>query len=104
MVMRWVSLHGSITPAKMAGEIFEGQMFGSETSKRCRELRKPVQGKWKNPYGKQMLDSVKDGRFEKYFSIEITARDTDRMNALDEAILPKKEEKVESQPVEARLF
>lgn len=39
LIMELVREHGSILPAKMAGVIYKGIMFGSETSKRCRELR-----------------------------------------------------------------
>ncbi len=69
MVMEWVRLNGEILPAKMAGVVFMGQMFGSETSKRCRELRNPIQGVWKNPYGRKMLDSRKEGRFESFYAV-----------------------------------
>lgn len=67
LVVKFVQHYGSILPAKMGGQIFMGQMFGSETSKRCRELRNQIQGMWKNPYGRQILDSVKEGKFEKFF-------------------------------------
>ena len=40
-------------PAKMAGEVYKGEMLGSETSKRCRELRKAG-----------ILESFKEGKFE----------------------------------------
>ena len=51
--MEWVREHGSILPAKMAGVIYKGIMFGSETSKRCRELR-----------ANGLLKSHGEGRFE----------------------------------------
>ena len=58
--MEYVNLHGSILPAKIAGQIFQASdgkkyMFGSETSKRCRELRKSG-----------ILTSHKEGKFEVY--------------------------------------
>ena len=28
------------------------------------------QGKWQNPFGRQMLDSVKEGKFEKFFLLD----------------------------------
>lgn|SRR3990167_9449849 len=40
LIIAWCKEFGEITPAKMAGRIYLGIMFGSETSKRCRELRK----------------------------------------------------------------
>lgn len=40
LILYWLAEVGSITPAVMAGRIYRGQMFGSETSKRCREMRK----------------------------------------------------------------
>lgn len=79
LIKEWIEIHGSIVPAKMAGVVFMGHMFGSETSKRCREMRKEGE-----------LWSVLDGKFEKFYP------EWDR---------PEKEErKVEVEPVEARLF
>ena len=56
LVLAWIKEHGSILPAKMSGIVYLGEMFGSETSKRCRELRK-----------KGKLRGEKDGRFERFF-------------------------------------
>ena len=53
LVIEYVKEFGSITPAKMSGKTYKGGFFGSETSKRCRELRKA---------GK--LNSHKVGKFE----------------------------------------
>jgi len=41
LIMKYVKQYNSILPAKMAGYVWksEMEMFGSETSKRCRELR-----------------------------------------------------------------
>lgn len=39
LILEYVKEYGSIVPAKMSGEMFMGKMFGSETSRRCRELR-----------------------------------------------------------------
>ena len=58
--MRYVEKFGSIIPAKMGGKVFMDTMFGSETSKRCRELRR--EGK---------LDSERVGKFEKFYFKEI---------------------------------
>ncbi len=56
LVLAWVAKEGYIVPAKMGGRMFKGEMFGSETTKRCRELRK--QGK---------LLSRREGRFEVFY-------------------------------------
>ncbi len=40
LVLEYVREHGEILPAKISGLWYHGTMFGSETSKRCRELRK----------------------------------------------------------------
>lgn len=58
LVLAWVDEHGSILPAKIAGVEYQGEMFGSETSKRCRELRQY-----------NYLRSERDGRFERFFRI-----------------------------------
>lgn len=56
LVLEFIKQNGSILPAKMAGYIFMGHMFGSETSKRCRELRKSG-----------ILKSQNDGKFERFY-------------------------------------
>ena len=56
LILEWIKNYGSILPAKMAGRIYLDQMFGSETSKRCRELR--AEGK---------LASEPDGKFERFY-------------------------------------
>jgi len=56
LILAYVDMNGSILPAKMAGQLFGGIMFGSETSKRCRELRKE---------GKLLSESY--GKFEKFY-------------------------------------
>lgn len=56
IVLEYIKLHGSILPAKMSGEIFQGYMIGSEVGKRCRELRQSG-----------YLYSVKEGKFERFF-------------------------------------
>ena len=60
LVLNYVRAFGSILPAKMSGRIWNDTMFGSETSKRCRELRK--QGK---------LRSEKEGKFERFYLVEV---------------------------------
>lgn len=70
LILAYVDRWGSILPAKMAGEEFRDGFFGSETSKRCRELR--AQGK---------LISKQEGKFERYYRSAIK---------LPPAYLPKK--------------
>ena len=51
LVLAYVAEYGHILPAKMGGVVWSGHMFGSETTKRCRELR--AEGKlWSEPQGK----------------------------------------------------
>lgn len=64
LIREYCEIHGSILPAKISGVIFMGKMFGSETSKRCRELRK--QG---------ILKSEKDGRFERFYLNDLQIRE-----------------------------
>jgi hypothetical protein len=68
LIIKWCKEHGHIIPAKMAGTVYCDVMFGSETSKRCRELRNPIDPG--NPYKKKVLDSLKEGKFEKFFLVE----------------------------------
>lgn len=56
LIIRYVERHGSILPAKLGGQTFEGQLFPSEISRRCRDLRKAG-----------YLYSVKEGKFERFF-------------------------------------
>lgn len=55
LILKWIEEHGSITPAKMSGTVYYETMFGSETSKRCREMR-----------AKGSLESRQEGKFEVY--------------------------------------
>lgn len=59
-IMQYVKYNGSITPAKMIGKVWEGKMFGSSTSRRCRGLRKDG-----------LLDSKREGKFTKYYMNDI---------------------------------
>lgn len=56
LIRKYCEKYGSILPAKLYGEVFEGQMLGSELSKRCRELR-----------AKGILESKRDGKFERFY-------------------------------------
>lgn len=54
--MKYVGKFGSILPAKMSGRIIWRNMFGSETSRRCRELR-----------AEGLLRSEGEKRFERFY-------------------------------------
>lgn len=56
LIKEYLYQFGSILPAKLAGVVYKGEMFGSETSKRCRELR-----------AEGMLVSEGDGKFERFY-------------------------------------
>lgn len=56
LVLSYIREFGSIIPAKMSGRVFKGIMFGSESSKRAREMRKLG-----------ILNSRKEGKFERFF-------------------------------------
>jgi len=56
LVMSYVETFGEIIPAKIGGKPWNGGFFGSETSKRCRELRQ--EGR---------LASTSEGKFEKFY-------------------------------------
>jgi hypothetical protein len=55
LILAYVRENESIIPAKMTGRVWQGQMFGSEVSRRCRDLRK--EGK---------LESHALGKFEMF--------------------------------------
>ena len=56
---------GFIIPAKMAGKIYKDTMFGSESSKRCREIRQ-------DGYDGYFLESEPSDKFEKFYIKEKT--------------------------------
>lgn len=58
LILEFIKQKGSILPAKMGGYQFMGEMFGSETNRRARELRK-----------RGILRSEKEGRFERFFLV-----------------------------------
>jgi len=61
LILAYVEEYGHIIPAKMGGQLYHGHMFGSETSKRCRELR--AEGKlFSEPHGKFEMFFVGDTR------------------------------------------
>lgn len=53
LIIEYIKEFGQITPAKMSGTIYKDEMFGSEVSKRCRELR-----------ARGTLESQQIGKFE----------------------------------------
>jgi hypothetical protein len=55
-IMEWLKINDEIIPAKMSGKIFKDRMFGSETSRACRALRK-----------KGILQSEPRGKFEVFW-------------------------------------
>ena len=59
LVIEYIKEFGSILPAKMQGERYKNTIFGSETSKRCRELRQEGE-----------LKSKRAGKFEVFFLID----------------------------------
>lgn len=63
LVIQFIKQHGSILPAKMGGRIYLGEMFGSETGRRCRNLR-----------NKGILRSQQEGRFERFFLVDVPVR------------------------------
>lgn len=75
LVIRYLQERGNIIPAKIAGLIYLGHMFGSETSKRCRELRK--QG---------VLQSYNDGKFEVFKLAKPVMYQTFKVEGMDKII------------------
>lgn len=61
LVLEYINEFGEITPAKMSGRLYKGVMFGSEASKRARDLRKA---------GKVV--SHKEGKFEVFTLPSVT--------------------------------
>ena len=56
LIKEYIKEFGSILPAKISGVVYKGTMFGSETNRRCRELRKS-----------KILIGIKEGKFEKFY-------------------------------------
>lgn len=54
---------GSVIPSKMCGRVYNGLMCGSDFPRRARALRK--QG---------ILRSEKEGRFERFFLVEVPVK------------------------------
>ena len=78
LVLEYVKEFGRILPAKMAGELYKGQMFGSETIRRCQELVEKG----------QLIYGPKDGKF-------VTFQEKPRIT-LPPAFAPKPMEMVEA--------
>jgi hypothetical protein len=64
LIIEYLKQNRQIIPAKMAGKIFMGMMFGSETSKRCRELRNH---KLRSVQQYPVLESSKLSKFEVFW-------------------------------------
>ena len=60
LIIDYIKQTGSIIPAKMSGVVYKGQMFGSEISRRARELREAGEVK-----------SEMAGKFERFYIPEI---------------------------------
>lgn len=56
LILLYLQTNQWIIPAKMGGYIFNGNMFGSETSRACRRLRK-----------RGTLHSDRHGKFERFY-------------------------------------
>jgi hypothetical protein len=56
LILEYLKEHDFILPAKMSGKVYKGVMFGSEISRRARELR-----------AEGILSSVGEKRFEKFY-------------------------------------
>lgn len=61
LIISHIREFGKIIPAKVSGKVYKGTMFGSETPKRCRELR-----------DLRILTSHREGRFEVFTLVEDT--------------------------------
>lgn len=48
LIIEYINEHGYIIPAQLGGKSYLGYTFGSETSKRCREIEKPVEQRPEN--------------------------------------------------------
>lgn len=82
LIVEYLKENGSILPAKMAGYVFKGQILGSETSKRCREMRRAgilrssAEGKFErfwlteDPHSKLLLPSMTAQKFFQMFPIK----------------------------------
>jgi hypothetical protein len=71
LILTYIQEHSSILPAKLYGSVYRGVMFGSETSKRCRELRAhTLPSVQRYP----RLDSDGEGKFERFWLCTETPR------------------------------
>lgn len=69
LILAWIDEFGRIMPAKMSGEVWKHEMFGSETSKRCRELRKCG-----------ILTSKPEGKFEVFYRTDPNAKPQEQID------------------------
>ena len=70
LIIEYVKEFGFIKPAIMGGVIYKGIMLGSETTKRCRELRDSNNPS--NTYHKKILNDYRDGKFTCFTLVEAT--------------------------------
>ena len=59
LLIEYILEYGSATPAKLTGTEYKDGFFGSEISRRARDLRKAGR-----------LTSVPDGKFERFFLVD----------------------------------
>lgn len=55
-ILDFIDFHGSVTPARMGGQIWDSRLWPSQGDKRCREMR-----------AAGILLSERDGKFEKFY-------------------------------------
>lgn len=86
LVRKYVSEFGYIIPAKNIGRSYGGGFFGAELSRVCRALRK-----------EGVLDSYKDGKFERFYFKAQVNDVVSRINAMS-PFAPKKQKEVSNFP------
>ena len=81
LLIEYILEYGSAIPAKLTGTPYKDGFFGSEISRRVRDLRKAGR-----------LTSVKEGKFEKFFLVDQDVKEEKFMAPLfEEMIKPYKE-------------
>ena len=71
LLIEYIREHGSVVPARLGGEVYLGKMFGSEITRRARELREAG-----------VLQSEPSGKFERFYLPEddMTQDERDTLN------------------------
>lgn len=69
LIIKYIEAKGYIEPARLSDidRRLLGDFIGSEAGKRCREMVGMIQGKWKNPFGRQMLTRKPEGKFMRFY-------------------------------------